>query len=272
MRPSRLLSFVVIALATTGCAVGPGGRLPSDPQAQASSSGPAADLDTLLYTGASGKSQSAATAMAAASPETSAASRATRDMAAGPNASTPSAAAAQAMAAESAVIVTAAPPPAIAPAGEGNQPYALDAGDRLRVVVFGQDGLSNSYVVDAAGRITMPLIGAVLARGLTPPQLSQAVAERLRRGFVREPHVAIEVEGYRPFFILGEVLAPGQYPYVPNMTAETAVAIAGGFSPRAYYSDVMISRAVNGQTVRFKVPLRYWVRPGDTITVTERWF
>ena len=176
------------------------------------------------------------------------------------------------MATESAVIVTAAPPPAIAPAGEGELPYALDAGDRLRVVVFGQDGLSNSYVVDAAGRITMPLIGAVPARGQTPQQLSQAVAERLRRGFVREPHVAIEIESYRPFFILGEVLAPGQYPYVPNMTAETAVAIAGGFSPRAYYSDVMISRTVNEQTVRFKVPLRYWVRPGDTITVTERWF
>src|SRR5262249_35855170 len=90
-------------------------------------------------------------------------------------------------------------------------PYALDTGDKLRVVVFGQEGLSTSYVVEASGAITMPLIKAVPARGLTTAALARAVADRLRQGFVREPHVAIEVEVYRPFFILGEVTAPGQY-------------------------------------------------------------
>ena len=110
-------------------------------------------------------------------------------------------------------------------------PYTLDTGDKLRVVVFGQDGLSNSYVVDASGAITMPLIKAVPARGLTTATLARAVAERLRQGFVREPHVAIEVEAYRPFFILGEVTAPGQYAYVPQMTVEKAVAVAGGERP-----------------------------------------
>ena len=116
--------------------------------------------------------------------------------------------------------------------------YALDTGDKLRIVVFGQEGLSNSYFVDAAGQVTIPLIGAVTARGLTTQQLARAVAAKLRAGFIREPHVAIEVETYRPFFILGEVTQPGQYPYVPNMTVETAVAIAGGFTPRAYRYDV----------------------------------
>ena len=120
--------------------------------------------------------------------------------------------------------------------------YALDTGDKLRIVVFGQEGLSNSYFVDAAGQVTMPLIGAVTARGLTTQQLARAVAAKLRAGFIREPHVAIEVETYRPFFILGEVTQPGQYPYVPNMTVETAVAIAGGFTPRAYRYDVKIDR------------------------------
>src|SRR5215471_6712399 len=100
-------------------------------------------------------------------------------------------------------------------------PYTLDSGDKLRVVVFGQDGLSNSYTVDAAGNINMPLIGAVHARGLTPAALSQAIAAQLRNGFIREPHVAVEIEAYRPFFILGEVTAPGQYPYVAGMTVET---------------------------------------------------
>jgi polysaccharide export outer membrane protein len=170
-------------------------------------------------------------------------------------------------------VVVAAPiayAPAPIAAMEG--PYRLDSGDRLRVVVFGQDGLSNTYAVDANGSVTLPLIGAVPARGLTTAELSQAISGRLRQGFVREPHVAVEIEAYRPFFILGEVTNPGQYPYVANMTVETAVAIAGGFSPRAYKGDVKLSRTVDGIVTRGKVPLIYPVQPGDTINVAERWF
>jgi polysaccharide export outer membrane protein len=151
-------------------------------------------------------------------------------------------------------------------------PYTLDTGDKLRVVVFGQDGLSNSYVVDASGAITMPLIKGVPARGLSTAMLARAVADRLRQGFVREPHVAIEVEAYRPFFILGEVTAPGQYAYVPRMTVEKAVAVAGGFTPRAYRGDIEIERPVAGGVVRQAVPPIERVRPGDTIVVRERWF
>ena len=150
--------------------------------------------------------------------------------------------------------------------------YLLDSGDRLRVVVFGQDGLSNSYIVDAAGNITMPLIGAVAARGTSTAELARTIGARLRNGFIREPHVAIEVESYRPFFILGEVSFPGQYPYVPNMTVETAVAIAGGFTPRAYHREAQLARGQNGQTHRMAVPPTYAVQPGDTITIEERWF
>ncbi len=112
-----------------------------------------------------------------------------------------------------------------------NEPYTLDSGDRLRIVVFGQDGLSNSYLVDASGYIDMPLIGPVLARGATAGQLSSRIGDKLRQGYVNDPHIAVEIEAYRPFFILGEVTQPGQYPYVADMTVETAVAIAGGFSP-----------------------------------------
>jgi polysaccharide export outer membrane protein len=150
--------------------------------------------------------------------------------------------------------------------------YTLDSGDRLRVVVFGQDGLSNSYLVDASGHIAMPLIGSVSARGLTTDELSSRIAEKLRQGFVREPHVAVEVEAYRPFFILGEVTQPGQYPYVADMTVETAVAIAGGFGPRAYRQTVVVTRMLHGQQVRMTVPTSYPLRPGDTVNVQERWF
>jgi len=166
----------------------------------------------------------------------------------------------------------ATPAPAPAPAITAQSPYTLDSGDRLRIVVFGQDGLTNSYLVDASGHIAMPLIGSVMAKGETTDQLSARIAEKLRDGYIREPHVAVEVEAYRPFFILGEVTAPGQYPYIANMTAETAVAIAGGFAPRAVRQSVVLIRTYNGQQMRMTVPLGYQLRPGDTINVQERWF
>lgn len=151
-------------------------------------------------------------------------------------------------------------------------PYLLDAGDRLRITVFGQDGLTNSYAVDAAGNITMPLVGSLPARGQTTRQLSAAIAERLKQGYIREPKVAIEVESYRPFFILGEVTTPGQYAYVPNMTVEHAIAIAGGFAPRADKSKVTLTRTIGGQTTRSTVGLTFPLRPGDTLRIGERWF
>ncbi|SCB17359.1 polysaccharide export outer membrane protein [Bradyrhizobium yuanmingense] len=150
--------------------------------------------------------------------------------------------------------------------------YHLDAGDKLRVVVYGQEGLTNSYAIDAGGSITMPLIGAVPARGRTTAGLAGEIAARLRNGYIREPSVAVEIETYRPFFILGEVLAPGQYPYVPNMTVESAVAIAGGFSPRAKRDMVTVTHTENGGAMRAVVPLGTPLAPGDTVFVGERWF
>jgi polysaccharide export outer membrane protein len=155
---------------------------------------------------------------------------------------------------------------------EDNGPYTLDTGDRLRIVVFGQDTLSNTYQVDAAGQITMPLIGVVNARDATTQGLAAAIRNKLSGGFIREPSVAVEVETYRPFFVLGEVTFPGQYPYVPHMTVENAVAIAGGFTPRATRTSVTITRKIQGVPQRFALPLRHKTRPGDVVTVGERWF
>ncbi|TAK49990.1 MAG: polysaccharide export protein [Xanthobacteraceae bacterium] len=163
-----------------------------------------------------------------------------------------------------------APSPANAHAEDAA--YRLDAGDRLRIVVYGQEGLTNTYAVDAGGIVTMPLIGGVPARELTPQELARAVAARLKRGYIREPYVAAEIEAYRPFFILGEVAAPGQYPYVPGMTAEKAVAIAGGFTPRASRGAVDLSRMMPEGAMKAQVPLAMQLRPGDTVTVSERWF
>lgn len=156
--------------------------------------------------------------------------------------------------------------------GNPNTPYTLGSGDRVRVIVFGQDSLSNSYAVDGSGNISMPLIGFVAAKGETTEGLARVIEAKLRNGFLREPRVSVEEEAYRPFFVLGEVTTPGQYPYINGMTAETAVAVAGGFTPRAYHATVDLSREVGGRLITVNVPITQLIRPGDTIIVHERYF
>jgi polysaccharide biosynthesis/export protein len=222
---------------------------------------PRNDLDSLAYGHTAQTSYPVASADsggAISAIRASYASSARATYAATPVASTP-AVVADAYAAAPAVNSMAAPRDA---------PYHLDAGDKLRVVVYGQEGLTNTYAIDAGGSITMPLIGAVSARGKTPAGLAADISARLRNGYIREPSVAVEVETYRPFFILGEVAAPGQYPYVPNMSVESAVAIAGGFSPRAKRDSVTLTHNAS----RVIVPLGTSISPGDTILVGERWF
>jgi polysaccharide export outer membrane protein len=153
-----------------------------------------------------------------------------------------------------------------------NAPYQLASGDRVRIIVFGQEALTNSFSVDGAGNISLPLIGSVRALGLTTAQLTGAVEARLRDGYLRDPRVSIEVEAFRPFFVLGEVGASGQYPFINGMTVQNAVAVAGGFGPRGYQENVDLTRVVNGRPMTASVPLSFPVRPGDTITVRERFF
>ena len=150
--------------------------------------------------------------------------------------------------------------------------YTLAAGDRLRIIVFGQDNLSNIYAVDGAGKVAMPLIGTVPVGGQTTAQAARAIEAKLAAGYVREPHVTVEIDAYRPFYILGEVTTSGQYPYVSGMTVETAVAIAAGFGPRAARDYAILTRGGPGGRVNGVVPMDYPVRPGDTIVIKERFF
>lgn len=149
-------------------------------------------------------------------------------------------------------------------------PYLLDTADKLRVFVYGQPNLSRIYTVDHDGRITVPLIGSVNARGLTTAQLEGSIRGELGAEYVRNPQVTVDIQQNRPFFILGEVRNAGQYPYVSGMTVETAVAIAGGYSERASDRTFRISRRVNGYVEQIEAPSDYVVKPGDTVYVFER--
>ncbi len=152
------------------------------------------------------------------------------------------------------------------------RPYVLDAGDQLRITVFDQDNLTNTYSVDQAGYVSFPLIGAVAARGHTTSDLEKQIAGRLKNGYLRDPDVSVEVDRYRPIFVMGEVGAAGQYTYVPGMTVQKAIAAAGGFSQRANQATVDVTRTVNGEVLTGRVVTSDPLLPGDTIYVRERLF
>ncbi len=153
-----------------------------------------------------------------------------------------------------------------------NQSYRLDSGDVMRVTVFEQSGLTNAYPVDKAGYISFPLVGSVPARGRTTTQLEAEIANRLRDGYLNDPDVTVQVETYRPFFIMGEVATGGQYAYFPGMTVQKAIAVAGGFSPRAEQGTVDITRQVGKRILTGRVLVSDPILPGDTVYVRERWF
>jgi polysaccharide biosynthesis/export protein len=150
--------------------------------------------------------------------------------------------------------------------------YLLDTGDKLRIFVYGQPNLSRIYTVDQEGAISVPLIGTVKARGISTSGLERTIRSRLGSQFVKDPQVTVDISQNRPFFILGEVRAAGQYPYVSGMTVQSAVAIAGGYSERANERRVQITRKYEEMVEKLEVPGDYVVQPGDTIYVYERWF
>lgn len=152
------------------------------------------------------------------------------------------------------------------------QPYRVDSGDRLRVTVFDQRDLTNTYSVDQAGYLAFPLIGSVPARGRTIQELEGQIAAQLQKGYLRNPDVSIEVDRYRSIFVMGEVGQPGQYSYVPGMTIQNAIALAGGYTPRALQANADVTRKINGEIITGRVLISNPVLAGDTIYVRERLF
>ncbi len=152
------------------------------------------------------------------------------------------------------------------------QPYRLGAGDRIRVTVYEQPDLTNSYSVDQAGYLAFPLVGSIPARGHTAKQVEATLAGKLRNGYLRNPDVSVEVERYRPVFVMGEVGAAGQYSYVPGLTVQKAVAMAGGYTARANQASVDITRDISGEVITGRVKTTDPLLPGDTVYVRERLF
>lgn len=156
---------------------------------------------------------------------------------------------------------------------ETGHDYRLGPGDKVRVTVFGEDKLSGEFLVANNGDVAVPLVGDVKAGGLTPVAFQTAVQDKLSAsGMIREPKVSADVVAYRPYYILGEVGKPGQYPYAIGLTVTKAVATAGGFTYRANDKEVFITREGTAQEVPLNLTAASWIGPGDTIRVAERHF
>lgn len=150
--------------------------------------------------------------------------------------------------------------------------YRLGSGDELRITVFGQPDLTGQFEVDGSGSIAMPLIGEVESAELTVRELETAITARLADGYLRDPRVSAEVTNYRPYYILGEVNQPGEYPYTSGLTVQNAVAAAGGYTYRANQRIVFIKSLEEDRELNYQLSPQIQVQPGDTIRIGERLF
>jgi protein involved in polysaccharide export with SLBB domain len=174
-------------------------------------------------------------------------------------------------------VAAAAPAP---PAGPGVLQSAagpapelrLSGGDKVRVTVYGEDKISGEYQIDSGGFLSIPLAGTVQGEGLTKIELEQALTQKLKSEYLRNPKVTVEVISYRPFYVLGEVKSPGEYQFRSGLNVLSAIAIAGGATYRANNSTVMIQRFGSTELKEYQQSPTVLVLPGDVVRVPERFF
>jgi polysaccharide export outer membrane protein len=155
----------------------------------------------------------------------------------------------------------------------GGPDYKLGPNDRVRIIVFGQPTLTGEFSLDGNGVLAFPLIGNIPAQGVTTAELQKLIAAKLEPDYLVNPSVSAEVVTRRPFYVIGEVHKPGNYPYVTDMTALNAVAMAGGFTNRARKNEFYVKRLdQSGKMVRVEAKSGTVLRPGDTLEVRERLF
>jgi protein involved in polysaccharide export with SLBB domain len=150
--------------------------------------------------------------------------------------------------------------------------YRLGTGDKVRVIVFGEDDLGGQFQIDDGGFIRLPLIGQMHASGLSPRELETRIAGGLGAGYLNDPRVSVEVTDYRPFYIIGEVNKPGQYAYVNDMIAPNAIALGGGYTVKASDSWIYVRRNGEKNEVKLAADATTHIHPGDVVRVPQTAF
>ncbi len=160
--------------------------------------------------------------------------------------------------------------------------YRLNANDVLEIRVFQEEDLNTVTRVNADGRISLPLIGAIKVSGRTVQEAIEAIQAAYKAGYLVNPQVSILVNRYaqRTFTVLGQVGKPGNYTFEGSdrMTLLEAIGMAGGLTRLANASKITIQRNVAGQETLYSAsvkvprnnkPVVVPIMPGDVITVHE---
>lgn len=150
--------------------------------------------------------------------------------------------------------------------------YRIQGGETVRVTTFGEETLTGEFRIGADGALAFPLVGRIMAAGMTLADVTAAIGQGLAGKYVNNPKVSVEVLRYPMIYVLGEVNKPGEYEYEPGMTLLSAVAKAGGFTYRAQKKQVYLSRKGSSEEVLYKVSPNLTISPGDTLRVGERYF
>lgn len=146
--------------------------------------------------------------------------------------------------------------------------YRLGPGDKLRLTVFNEGDLSGEFAIDGQGFVRLPLIGQIQAAGLTTFGLESRIGDGfVNGGYLLHPRVSVEIINYRPFYIIGEVAKPGEYPYVNAMSAPNAIALAGGYTDRAVESDIWVRHQGESKESELPADETTRIRPGDVVRV-----
>ena len=148
----------------------------------------------------------------------------------------------------------------------------LQGGDKIRVTVFGEDKLTGEYDIDPGGFVSLPLAGTLHAAGLTKTQFEDVLTKKYVGSYLRDPKVTVDIASFRPFYVLGEVQKPGEYPYKSGLTVMSAIAVAGGQTYRASNSSILIKRAAETELKTYDLNADVPIYPGDILRLPERYF
>ena len=149
---------------------------------------------------------------------------------------------------------------------------ALQTSEKLKVTVYGEDNLTGIYEINPAGYVTLPLVGEITAAGRTRAELEHAIARAYAGKYLHDPNVTVAIVEYRPYYVMGEAVSPGQYPYRSGLNVLTAISTAGGLTYRASRNTVLIQHAGQQDWKEYTMTANVLISPGDLVRIPERYF
>lgn len=150
--------------------------------------------------------------------------------------------------------------------------YLLGVGDSVEIVVYGESDLTTKVKISRSGFISFPFLDDIQVIGLSLKEVEEKIHQGLLGDYLINPQVSISIVSYRPFFIHGQVVRPGGFPYQEDLRLDKAIALAGGLTNRASKLDWKITRTVQGKTVTIKADIATLIKPDDIIKIEQSFF